>query len=269
MVVGAFPAAKLGALLLKQISKPIANAVKSQAKSSPVFRKYVCMPPAQFYNWCEIKAKMWILNLGKPVNIPVLNEAMAIELGANLLGEGIIFIIAAGILIAEYNRSANKEAAKEEAKLQEMRDLQTTIRELFIQTEEQSAQLRELTRKLYGLETKLGVSNPVVSPKTTPAPPQSGGSEKRVDPNKDKKYKDIYIIPTPAVTYQSNENVPRNDQTDIIRYSTPKTQYNSTILKAVAEIEDQFWGYPLVDQEENNIIFLSLYHVKSLLRLGD
>lgn len=48
-------------------------------------------------------------------------------------------------------RSANKEAAKEEAKLQEMRDLQTTIRELFIQTEEQSAQLRELTRKLYGL----------------------------------------------------------------------------------------------------------------------
>lgn len=56
------------------------------------------------YNWCEVKAKMWVLNLGKPVNIPVLNEAMAIELGANLLGEGIVFIIAAGVLIAEYNR---------------------------------------------------------------------------------------------------------------------------------------------------------------------
>lgn len=47
MVVGAFPAAKLGSLLLKQISKPIANVVKHQAKSSPFFRKYVCMPPAQ------------------------------------------------------------------------------------------------------------------------------------------------------------------------------------------------------------------------------
>lgn len=47
MVVGAFPAAKLGALLLKQISKPIANVVKNQAKSSPFFRKYICMPPAQ------------------------------------------------------------------------------------------------------------------------------------------------------------------------------------------------------------------------------
>lgn len=47
MVIGAFPAAKLGALLIKQVSKPIASVVKNQAKSSPVFRKYVCMPPAQ------------------------------------------------------------------------------------------------------------------------------------------------------------------------------------------------------------------------------
>lgn len=56
------------------------------------------------YNWCEVKAKMWVMNLGKPVNIPVLNEAMAIDLGANLLGEGIIFVIAAAALIFEYNR---------------------------------------------------------------------------------------------------------------------------------------------------------------------
>lgn len=47
MVVGAFPAAKLGVLLLKQISKPIANALKTKAKDSPWFRKYICMPPAQ------------------------------------------------------------------------------------------------------------------------------------------------------------------------------------------------------------------------------
>lgn len=119
MVVHAFPVAKLGALLIKQISKPIANAVKQGAKSSPVFRKYVCLPPAQckfklftvhkltsllVYNWCEVKAKMWLLHLGQPVNITVLNEAASIELGANLLGETVIFVIAAGILLFEYNR---------------------------------------------------------------------------------------------------------------------------------------------------------------------
>lgn len=47
MVVGAFPAAKLGVLALKQISKPIANIIKNRAKQSPFFKKYVCMPPGQ------------------------------------------------------------------------------------------------------------------------------------------------------------------------------------------------------------------------------
>lgn len=47
---------------------------------------------------------MWVLNLGKPVHIPVLNEAMAIELGANLLGETIVFTMAAVLVVLEYNR---------------------------------------------------------------------------------------------------------------------------------------------------------------------
>lgn len=104
MVVGAFPAAKLGVLAMKQISKPIASLLKARAKNSPFFRKYVCMPPAQFYNWMEVKTKMWAMNLGKPTAVPVLNEAMAIELGANLLGEIVIFTIGAGLLLLEYQR---------------------------------------------------------------------------------------------------------------------------------------------------------------------
>lgn len=47
MVVGAFPAAKLGVLAFKQLSKPIATVIKNKAKNSPFFRQYVCMPPAQ------------------------------------------------------------------------------------------------------------------------------------------------------------------------------------------------------------------------------
>lgn len=56
------------------------------------------------YNWVEVKTKMWVLNLGKPVNVQPLNETMAIELGANLLGETIIYSIGAGLLIFEYIR---------------------------------------------------------------------------------------------------------------------------------------------------------------------
>jgi hypothetical protein len=47
MVVGAFPIAKLGALLVRQVSKPIANMLIRRAKNYPFFRQYICMPPAQ------------------------------------------------------------------------------------------------------------------------------------------------------------------------------------------------------------------------------
>lgn len=47
---------------------------------------------------------MWSLNLGKPTNIPQLNETMAIELGSTLLGEIILFAVPATILVFEYTR---------------------------------------------------------------------------------------------------------------------------------------------------------------------
>ncbi|XP_017775859.1 PREDICTED: putative OPA3-like protein CG13603 isoform X1 [Nicrophorus vespilloides] len=155
MVVHAFPIAKLGALLVKQVSKPIAKFCQESAKSSPVFRKYVCIPPATVYNWCEVKMKMWILNLGKPVNIPVLNEAMAIELGASLLGEAVIFIIASGILIAEYTRSARKEERKEQEIKAEKKKLNEALQDLYFMTQKQDTQIRELTRKIYEMEGKV------------------------------------------------------------------------------------------------------------------
>lgn len=42
--------------------------------------------------------------MGKATEVPQLNETMAIELGANLLGEVVIFTIGAGLLIFEYVR---------------------------------------------------------------------------------------------------------------------------------------------------------------------
>ncbi|XP_002072012.3 putative OPA3-like protein CG13603 [Drosophila willistoni] len=154
MVIGVFPAAKLGVLAIKQISKPIANVIKANAKSSPFFRKYVCMPPAQFYNWVEVKTKMWALNLGRPVNVPPLNEAMAIELGANLLGEFIIFTIGAGLLIFEYSRQSIKETKKNEAMELEKKQLTNQLTELNFRLELHDTQMREMTRVLAELDSR-------------------------------------------------------------------------------------------------------------------
>lgn len=103
------------------------------------------------YNWVEVKTKMWSMNLGKPVVVPQLNEAMATELGANLLGEAIIFGIGAGLLIWEYVRSSNKEAKKEEALQTEKENLYNTLSDLQFRVEKQEAQIRSLTRHIADL----------------------------------------------------------------------------------------------------------------------
>jgi len=155
VALGAFPAAKLGGLLLRQISKPIANYIKERAKQSPVFRSYVCMPPAQFYNWCEVKMKMYFMNLGTVGKVKPLSETMAIDLGSNLLGEGIIFFVGAVLLLFEYNRQVRKEAAKEDIRLQEQEDLQNTLRNLDLMSEQHSAELRRLTYLVDDLISKV------------------------------------------------------------------------------------------------------------------
>ncbi|XP_026760638.1 optic atrophy 3 protein homolog [Galleria mellonella] len=197
MVVGAFPIAKLSVLLVKQISKPIANACKERAKNSPFFRTYVCMPPAQFYNWCEVKAKMWILNLGKPVNIPVLSQEMAIELGANLLGETVIFVIGAGLLIIEYNRQSKKEAAKENKREEEMKHITSTITDLYFTVQRQQTQLREMERIIYSISGQKPTqpSSPAAPGNQPPPAPPTAATPQNM--NHIRNYEDMPVTYTP------------------------------------------------------------------------
>ena len=84
MVVGAFPLAKLGFVLVKQISKPIANGIANRARKSKTFRDYVCIPVAQFFHWYDVKVRMRALQLGKVSSVPKLDEKKAIETGAQV-----------------------------------------------------------------------------------------------------------------------------------------------------------------------------------------
>lgn len=200
VALGAFPAAKFGALLLRQVSKPIANFVKERAKQSPVFRSYVCMPPAQFYNWCEVKMKMYFMNLGTAGKVKPLSETMAIELGSNLLGEAIIFAVAAALLLLEYNRQVRKETVREEIRLQEQEDLNNTLRDLNLMTEQHSAELRRLTYLVDDLISKVNsksYSGPSTPPSETPI-----NSGNKVDT----KQQD-FNVKAPATSNEINENV--------------------------------------------------------------
>lgn len=109
------------------------------------------MPPAQMYNWLEVNVKMRLLNLGKPSEVPKLNENMAIELGAELLGETIIFSIAAITLTAEYVRSSIKEREKETARQEYFNNLEKSLEDLRFIIEKQQVEIKHLTRMYYSL----------------------------------------------------------------------------------------------------------------------
>ncbi|XP_037092449.1 putative OPA3-like protein CG13603 isoform X2 [Pollicipes pollicipes] len=100
------------------------------------------------YHWCEVRTRMWIMGMERSGAVPKLNETMAIELGGNMIGEGIVFGIAATILVYEYNRSAAKEEAREADQQQRLLELDSRLDDLRFTVEEQDAKIRELRRLL-------------------------------------------------------------------------------------------------------------------------
>ncbi|KAK9521224.1 hypothetical protein VZT92_021047 [Zoarces viviparus] len=155
MVVGAFPIAKLLYLGVRQMGKPVANRIKAGARRSEFFKTYICLPPAQIYHWVEMRTKMRIMGF-RGSTIKPLNEDAATELGAELLGEAIIFIIGGGCMLLEYSRQAANARHKEEEQNETIISLQTQIGELALTTETLDAQLREMNRLLlsYPVPTK-------------------------------------------------------------------------------------------------------------------
>ncbi|XP_077423094.1 optic atrophy 3 protein homolog [Vanacampus margaritifer] len=152
MVVGAFPIAKLLYLGVKHLSKPVANRIKAGARRSEFFKTYICLPPAQLYHWIEMRTKMRIMGF-RGANIKPLNEDAAAELGAELLGETVIFLVGGGCLVLEYTRQAINSRHKEDELNQTLTSLQTQIAELTFTTETLSAQLREVNRQLVSFPT--------------------------------------------------------------------------------------------------------------------
>ncbi|KAK9394237.1 optic atrophy 3 protein [Crotalus adamanteus] len=152
MVAGAFPIAKLLYLGVRQLSKPLAARIKDGARASPFFRQYICGPPAQIYHWVEMRAKMRIMGF-RGAAIKPLNEEAAAELGAELLGEAIVFGVGGLCIFLEYSRQSTNTKKKEEELNSTLLGLQEQVMELSLTVETLDARLREMNRVLVEVST--------------------------------------------------------------------------------------------------------------------
>lgn len=99
------------------------------------------------YHWIEMRTKMRMMGF-RGSTIKPLNEDAAAELGAELLGEAIIFLVGGGCMVLEYSRQATNSRRKEEELNETIRSLQTELAELTLTTETLDAQLREINRQI-------------------------------------------------------------------------------------------------------------------------
>ncbi|XP_048836042.1 optic atrophy 3 protein homolog [Brienomyrus brachyistius] len=155
MVVGAFPIAKLLYLGVRQMSKPVANRIKAGARRSEFFKNYVCLPPAQLYHWIEMRTKMRIMGF-RGAAIKPLNEEAAADLGAELVGEAIIFLVGGACLVLEYSRQTANSRRKEEELNKNISDLQTQLGEVRLEMEILDTRLKEVNRVLMAIPAPSG-----------------------------------------------------------------------------------------------------------------
>jgi len=152
-----FPLAKLGYMALRQAGKPLANAAKRKAKKSVFFRDRICVPVAQVYHQWDTRMKMMNLGFTKPEkgSIKPLDEALAVDLGAEMIGEITVFIIGAAVLWLEYWRQSRKADEKQQEEDNYFKSLADNVANLNIMVERQDAQLRELNRHVLSLHGQM------------------------------------------------------------------------------------------------------------------
>ena len=99
------------------------------------------------YNKFEQQFRMRQMGYQGDVHIKPLTDQAAVDLAANILGEVVVFSIAVLVLLAEMRRSQQKEQAKEDIQNDKLISLQKQIHDLGLVVEQQSTQIRELSRR--------------------------------------------------------------------------------------------------------------------------
>lgn len=106
------PIAKLLALTMKTLSKPIAQGIKSRAVYNSIFKK-ICISVGEFSNKTTYNLNKFVNRYKVPYR-PIDNEH-AVNKGADMLGEIVVYSIAGVLIVEEYARTTIQKKHNEQA----------------------------------------------------------------------------------------------------------------------------------------------------------
>lgn len=141
-MAAAFPLAKLGILVIRRLSRPLAKAVEQRAKNSDKFRDHVCLPIAQTFLKIQSNAESKLL--GKPSQqTEQLDVKAAVNMGADLLEEAVVWSVILGIMVWQMHNSSKKKKTVEKGtkiKLEEYKARLETLEALVEQLQHNKGQ---------------------------------------------------------------------------------------------------------------------------------
>lgn len=161
-------AIKLLAVALRQVSRPIANIIKIQAKEHEMFRN-VCMRFAQRMHKVDATLRDKITpakyrpldpKTGKRKTIVrPLNDAKAVESGATILSEFFVFGVASSLVIFETVRQMKKETVRREQIASTLSFLENEIEKLREEVKIKDVEFLLLKEDLIkkGIESRKGL----------------------------------------------------------------------------------------------------------------
>ncbi|KAJ2944407.1 hypothetical protein O0L34_g3744 [Tuta absoluta] len=155
---GPFPLFKLATLIARQLSAPIATRVKTYAKQHPLFSRVICTTTAELYRYGEWRVRVLALRAAGRVSgasewwtrnpPPPLSPDAAREVGGNLVGEIVLFLIGCAIITYEVNRQAMIKEKMEEDERLAWRALKTLLEETRHEAQHQQEVIDRLRARL-------------------------------------------------------------------------------------------------------------------------
>ncbi|OQR95243.1 hypothetical protein ACHHYP_00157 [Achlya hypogyna] len=110
----AIPLFKVGGLLLRTLTKPVAKQLKQSAKTKPWLNS-VCRSVGQYQHVVGVRIQMSMQGQihWKTIQIKDLPADQAVDKGSEFLGETLIFSVAVIVAWYEYDRSSRSSKEKE------------------------------------------------------------------------------------------------------------------------------------------------------------
>lgn len=100
------------------------------------------------YHLWDTRLKLKLLGLGKPKSVKKLTDENAAEMGAEILGEMIMFSFGTFLLVLEYRRQSKNEAEKERKAKAVIDSLEASIKGLEDKLVTQSEILEQFSKQL-------------------------------------------------------------------------------------------------------------------------